>query len=122
MINILNSSSNRIGFQVTMVFQLTQHVRDEILMKSLIEYLDCGKVYRYKDAFVYKVYKLSDLFEKILPFYQKNQIQGVKRQDFGDFCRALLLIKNKAHLTKEGLEEIQSIKAGMNHSRSCSEP
>jgi len=45
MINILNSSSNLIGFQVTGIFQLTQHIRDEQLIKSLIEFFDYEKLY-----------------------------------------------------------------------------
>ena len=117
MINILNSPSNRIGFQVTMVVQLTQHARDQILMESLLRYLDCGKVYKYKDAFIYKVYNISDLAEKILPFLKKYPIEGIKSCDFEDFCKVAELIKNKAHLSEKGLKEIQNIKANMNRSR-----
>lgn len=43
-IKITNSSSNHIGFQVLLVFTLTQHVRDEELMRSLIDYLGCVNV------------------------------------------------------------------------------
>jgi len=37
--------------------------------------------------------------------------------DFADFCKVAELMKNKAHLTQEGLEEIRQIKAGMNTRR-----
>lgn len=117
MINILKSPSNRIGFSVMMAFQLTQHIRDELLMKNLIEYLYCGKVYKYKDAFVYKVYNLPDLAEKIIPLFQKYPIQGVKLLDYLDFVKVIELIKVKAHLTEEGLDQIIKIKAGMNTGR-----
>jgi hypothetical protein len=118
MINILNSSSNRTGYQVSLVFQLTQHIRDEVLMRNIIDFLDCGLTYRDKEAIVYRVYNFTDLYEKILPFFQKYQIQGIKLKDYLDFISALDLLKNKAHLTPSGLDQIRKIKAGMNRSRS----
>ena len=42
---------------------------------------------------------------------------GVKSKDFYDFKRAAELMKNGAHLTPEGLEEIRLIKMGMNRGR-----
>jgi len=39
MIKILNSSSNRLGFQVLLKFAVIQHSRDEELLKSLVSYL-----------------------------------------------------------------------------------
>ena len=54
---------------------------------------------------------------KIIPFFKKYQIHGVKAKDFSDFCRAASLMKDKKHLTVEGLEQIRKIKAGMNRGR-----
>ena len=39
---------------------------------------------------------------------------GVKVKDFEDFKYVSVLMKNKNHLTKEGLEEIRKIKSRMN--------
>ena len=58
------------------------------------------------------------LKKKIIPFFNKYKIQGVKQLDFLDFCKIVELMKNKAHLTKEGLAQIRKIKAGMNKARS----
>ena len=44
MVNIKASKTHSIGFQVILVFKLTQHMRDEKLMRILIEYLNCGYV------------------------------------------------------------------------------
>lgn len=55
----------------------------------------------------------SDIDEKIIPFFRENKVLGVKLQDFEDWCKVAELIKNKAHLTLSGLEEIQKIKAGI---------
>ena len=116
-VRILKSSKSKYWFNISLKFKLTQHSRDELLMKSLIEYLNCGIVYKYRDAFDYVVTKFTDIETKIVPFFQKYPIQGVKSLDFQDFCKVVELIKEKRHLTKEGLEQISKIKAGMNQGR-----
>lgn len=54
---------------------------------------------------------------KDLTFFLKYPIFGVKSKDFEDWVKVAEIINSKAHLTKEGFEEIQSIKAGMNKGR-----
>jgi hypothetical protein len=50
-VRIIKSSSFSIGFQVQLVFQISQHNRDEELMRSLISYFGCG--------FIVKNYRAS---------------------------------------------------------------
>ncbi len=64
------------------------------------------------------VRNFSDIFEKIIPFFEEYKIQGVKSKDFEDFKEASILIKSKSHLTKEGLDKILLIKSRMNFKRS----
>lgn len=47
----------------------------------------------------------------------KYPILGVKSKDFEDWAKAVEIINSKAHLTKEGFEQIKLIKAGMNRGR-----
>jgi hypothetical protein len=37
--------------------------------------------------------------------------------DYLDWCKIAELMKNKVHLSEEGLEQIRTIKAGMNKGR-----
>lgn len=85
-VKIKKSSSNRLGVQVELVFQLTQHLRDEKLINSLISYFGCGKMYKKSnvEAVDYKISKFSDLTEKLIPFFYKHKIIGVKYKDFND--------------------------------------
>jgi len=106
-----------LGFQVILVFQLTQHSRYEKLMRSLIEYFDCGNIRQRGEAFDFIVTKLSDIENKIIPFFQKYLILRVKAKDFADLCQVADMMKNKQHLTEEGLNKIRKIKAGMNTGR-----
>lgn len=103
-----------------LVFQLTQHSRDYELMKSLIKNLESGYISKAKtrpNELNYVVTKFYDIINKIIPFFQKHPIYGVKALDFADFCRAVELMKEKKHLTPEGLKEIRQIKARMNKGR-----
>jgi hypothetical protein len=110
------------GRQVLLTFYLTQHSRDADLLKNIISYLECGRYSLRKNQLAgdIEVTKFSDLYKKIIPFFVKYPIIGDKSKDFFDFCSAAELVKNKVHLTKEGLETIQKIKEGMNKSRSFS--
>lgn len=86
-------------------------------MISLIEYLNCGNINKKSKAVDFKVTKSKDIEEKIIPFFKKYPIEGVKSKDFSDFCKVADLVKNKKHLTKEGLEHIHQIKKQMNKKR-----
>jgi len=112
-------SAYKAGVQVLLRFSLTQHSRDEQLLKSLGDYLGCGKVYTRDgaDSVEFIVFKLSDLAEKILPFFQEHKIIGIKSKDFHDWCKICELMKAKKHLTTEGLAQIRELIAGMNKGR-----
>jgi len=84
MVKVRKSSAYKTGFQVLLAFQLTQHSRDKDLMISLVEYMGCGKVYKDKETFHFRVETFLDNNEKIIPFFNKYFIVGVKAQDFKD--------------------------------------
>ena len=96
-----------IGLRVQLCFQLTQHSKDEELIKSFIKFFDCGAIYKKGKRFDYKVLKFAYIVNIIIPFFLKFPIEAIKFKDFEDFCRVTELMKNKAHLTQEGLEEIK---------------
>jgi len=110
MIKVKKSASHLVGYQVLLEFQLAQHSRDIALMESIINYLDCGVVSEYKQIVIFKVSKLSDINDKIIPFFIKYPIIGVKAKYFSYFCQVASLMNSKAHLTSKGLEEILNIK------------
>jgi hypothetical protein len=100
-------------------FQITQHSKDEQLMKSFVSYLGCGRYETSQgDCGNYVCTKFSDINEKIIPFFSKHPISGIKLLDFTDWCKAAEIIKAKANLNEEGLDQIMKIKAGMNRNRS----
>ena len=117
-VEILKSKTSKLGEQVRLIFKLTQHKRDEQLLRSLIQYFGCGAVYStHSDILDFKVIQFTDIVNKIIPFFKKQKIIGVKYQDFEDWCEVAKLMKEKKHLTAEGLEQIKKIKAGTNRGR-----
>lgn len=79
-VNIGKNSKYNTGFQVQLRFRITQHVRDEQLMRNLIEYLGCGNVNRRsrEESVDYLVTRFEDIYEKIIPFFAKYPVLGGK--------------------------------------------
>ena len=65
-----------------------------------------------------QITKISDIVNTIIPFFEKYPIIGVKNLDFTYFKKAAIIIKNKEHLTPDGLNKILEIKSKMNRNRS----
>ena len=110
-------SSNKSGKTVRTIFTITQHTRDEPLMRSLEDYFGCGSVFKSRMAVDYIVSKIDDITNKIIPFFDQYNLVGIKSQDFQDFKKVAILIKNGDHLTAEGVNHITNIKSGMNKGR-----
>jgi len=111
---LVGNSNTKVGKHVQLVL-VTQHIRDEQLQRrsrSFIDFFGCGR-YRVRPNglsgdFIVAAY--SDIAKKIIPLLNNFQFYGVKNQKYFNFCKAAELIKNKAHLTVEGLELINKIK------------
>lgn len=92
-------------------------------MINLINFFDCGKVQKKylkkynKEFFEFRVEKFEDINKKIIPFFIKYPIIGQKLLDYQDFCKVAKLMNKKAHLTIEGINQIQIIKKGLNKGR-----
>ena len=88
-------------------------------MQSLTKYLDCGKVQDLvsTEACSFTVSSLKSLEAKVIPFFSKYPLLGIKSRDFADFCEVVNIMKENGHLTKKGFDQIQKIKARMNAKR-----
>jgi len=116
-VSIRESKLYKAGSTVVLIFVLTQHIRDELLLKSFIDFFECGNTYSYLNYTEFKCQSFKDNCNKIIPFFKKYPILGVKAQDFEDWVKAAEMAQSKEHLTREGLDQIRQIKAGMNRGR-----
>ena len=108
---------NLTGFRVMLGFTITQHNRDEQLMKSFMDYFGCGKIEHRGGRLDFSVKNLRDTCDIIMPFFQKYPLQTVKLLNFNDFVSIGNLMHNKEHLSKEGIKKIINIKNNMNSKR-----
>lgn len=120
-VKIKESPRTKVGFKTFLEFGITQHSRDEQLMVSLIDFFGCGQ-YKLRGggnlpAGDFYCVKFSDIQAKIIPFFQKHSIIGIKSLDFADWCKVAELMQNNAHKNSEGLDVIRQLKSGINRGR-----
>ena len=87
------------------------------LLELIKNFLNCGSIATAGNCKQVLVSNFQDINNIIIPLFAKHCVQGVKHEDYLDFCKAAELIKNKAHLTQEGLDKIIKLKSGMNRGR-----
>ncbi len=116
-VNIRESSASLLKKKVLLNFIITQHINEEQLMRNFIEYFGCGNIYFSGQGVYYRVTKFSEMNDKVISFFKKHKVLGVKYKDFEDLCIVAELMKTKAHLTKQGFDQIQLIKDRMNTRR-----
>lgn len=109
---------NIVGVGFMLVFQVSQHLREEEILRNLVDYFPCGRYVHHKSTKwgYYSCTKFSDNYS-IKEFFYKHPIRGAKAKDFADWAKAAKIIKNEDHLTTEGATEINNLKAGMNTNR-----
>ena len=107
------------GFQVLPEFTVVQHQRDVQVLHALKSHFGCGVVrVNHGDRMAYRVRGITDLNERIVPFFIKHPLKTRKNVDFLKFRRVLQLMQKGVHLTAEGIEEIRRIASQMNRGNS----
>jgi hypothetical protein len=134
----IENSTNKLGNRVRLIFGTCLHIRDKDLLIGMANYfynmnfnvanlMEFNMLNNNKKISVYcsenkntsllqiknKVY----IDNKVIPFFEKYPILGVKSLDFEDFKKVAELIKIKEHLNTEGLQKILKIVEGMNLDR-----
>ena len=103
------------GYQVLPEFTVVQHQRDVQVLHALKSHFTCGVVrVNHGDRMAYRVRGITDLNQRIVPFFSKHPLKTKKNVDFIKFRRILLLMEKGVHLTAEGIEEIRGIASQMN--------
>lgn len=114
-ISIYKSLKSKLGLAVQLVFKITQHSRDREVLKGIADYLACGRVENRKtEACDFTVNTFNSFDQIIIPFFMKYPLQGSKLLNFQYFKKVVDIMKVKAHLTPDGMNEIKQIKAKMN--------
>ena len=90
-VEIRKSKAYKAGGRVTLTFKFYQHIRDEYLIRSFVDYFGCGSCYstpflkkKGVDYVEYKCQVFQHIYDIIPPFFQKHPIIGVKSLDYQD--------------------------------------
>jgi len=105
------------GIFKSLLFKITTHKKDEVLLIAIKEYFNCGSCYLRKKENVmdFKVTKFSVVNEIIIPFFIKNPLLGVKSLDFNDWSLVSEIVNKREHkLAPRGALKIIEIQKGMN--------
>lgn len=119
-INIYKRKDSVLGEGVKLAFKITQDERNSELLASFVQIFGCGNIYNQSSSgnvLDFMVTGLSNITDKVIPFFLSHPLQGAKKKELADFIKVAELMKLKAHLTKDGLEQIRDIKLGINFKR-----
>jgi len=101
-------TSQSVDKPVSLSFRVFQYelggAKDDELLKFLGYFFNCGNLNYHEDkkAVIFVIRKFEDINHKIIPFFDKYKIKGVKYKDFKDWSEAAKIIESKNHLTQEG--------------------
>jgi len=105
----------KLGWDVIVYFQLGLHKKDRVVLdkiKNKSPPRGLGKIYE-QDVDVYKVQSVKDL-KSIIDHFDNYPLITNKRADYELWKQVVEIVKNKEHLTLEGLQKIVAIKATLN--------
>ena len=98
-------------------FTVSQHQRSKKVLFTLQEYFNCGTIRFNKsdETWKYEVRSLDNLLEKIIPHFEKFSLQTSKAQDFESFKEVCQLMRQKHHLSVNGIHSIIECAFKMNN-------
>lgn len=113
MINIYKSAKHSTGWGARATFQIGLHTKDLPLLNNIRNYFGVGSISIKDDRCVFYVQSIKDL-SSILNHFDKYSLITQKQADYLLFKMAINLIKEKAHLSLEGLRKLVAIRASLN--------
>ena len=104
----------RIPWKISLCFNISQ--KDKVILALFKRYLKCGTLRSRPDGvWYYEVNNFTAIKENIIPFFKRfGFLSAKKKRDFARFQKIANLIKNKQHLSKDGIAEILKARRDMN--------
>jgi hypothetical protein len=99
---------------VKIVFSITLHEKDKALLEEIKNFFGTGKIFKSGEQLIkLRIESIKELL-LIIDHFEKYPLISQKRADFELLKQAFFLVRNKEHLTEEGLKKIVAIKASIN--------
>jgi hypothetical protein len=109
--------------RIELRFFIAQAIGNKPLLEEVEKFFGVGSVYQKSNvkgklpAYVFEVARRDEIYEVIIPFFNKYPLKGTKAKSFSAFKEIATIIKgrqDKRKLTLEELEYITNIRLGMN--------
>lgn len=114
-LSISKDSIRKSGYNISPKFTIGLHAKDIDLLERIANQFGVGKIYIGSNNLIrWQVSSIEDLEGVIIPFYEKYPLVSQKKADFELFKLIIKLIKNKEHMSLEGMQKIINIKASLN--------
>jgi len=118
-VDILNSSSHKMGKQVKVRFHFSNKNRK--MVELVQDFLECGKIQKHNLSdleqvegegkfYQLQVQSYKDIAHRILPLLDKSPLENEKRKKVS---KVVEMMEKGEHLTSEGLAEIERIKKSL---------
>jgi len=109
-----------LGLQVIPEFHVSQNGERISVLQLFVEVLGCGAIKKNASAssrdktYVLVVKRHRDLYERVIPFFERFPLRSEKQQEFLKFAQVVEMMHRKEHLTINGLKLISEIAFSMN--------
>lgn len=120
-ISVIKNSTTRFGKQIFPEFVITQGAKSLKALEAIKKFFGCGSIVlnkRYDNhnehLYRYCVRSISELNEKIIPFFDRFHLLTFKRNDFVLFKKVVKMMVKKQHLEEKGWNKILEIASKTN--------
>ena len=104
------------GWQLTPVFQVSQHESNRTVLKRIAAHFGCGNLYGKgpnSSVMTFTVSRLSDLADTVIPFFEQHPLR-VKGRDFRTFAEIVRSMRRREHWSPEGFDRLVRSAYSMN--------
>ncbi len=123
-ISVIKNSTTRFGKQIFPEFVITQGEKSLDALYKIKNYFNCGSIVlnkRYDNhnehLYRYCVRSISELQNKIIPFFEEYTLKTYKLNDFKIFKKVIKFMIKKQHLTNEGWKKILKLASKTNRKK-----
>ena len=116
-VSLCNEKTMRNKIYIRPEFSIELRADDREILERIQKTLKCGKIfncnyerYGWYPHVKYKIARLDELNNILIPFLEKWSLQAKKSQMFRPFKKVVQMVIAKEHLTKEGVKKLLKLR------------
>lgn len=115
-LNIKNRINVKYGFRIEPAFYVYQHEKNKWFLEEIMKVFGCGSIHRKTSPYSVYTYQISGInpcYERVIPFFETYPLK-TKLKAFSIFRDAIVMMKNKQHLSPKGMLKLLDYSYEMN--------